>query len=116
YAERAAAIAPRVPNVAVTLVWALAGCGQSERARQVLSEMVSWYGPERPFGVWIAYAHASVGDIDGAFRWLGQAERTREYWLPWIIADPLSDPLRDDPRFAALLQRLGFEDRVTEQA
>ena len=56
----------------------------------------------------LAAQHAFVGDVDEAFRWLEIAFEQRTRAMVWIGVDPQYDPLRDDPRFATLLARMGL--------
>ena len=53
---------------------------------------------------------AQLGDIDGAFRDLDAAFAERTIWI--IYVSDFSDlaPIRGDPRYAALLKRLGLPD------
>ena len=44
---------------------------------------------------------------DQAFHVLEQAFEERSTYMPSLMADPLYDPLRDDPRFDDLLRRVG---------
>jgi hypothetical protein len=59
-----------------------------------------------------AYARALVylglGDRTQAFAWLNRAYEERSNWLVWLLKDPRWDPVRSDPRFAAILARVGF--------
>src|SRR5204862_1701562 len=54
----------------------------------------------------LATAHAALGEHDAAFHCLGEACAQSESWAAFIAVDPRVDSLRDDPRFAGLLQRL----------
>jgi adenylate cyclase len=53
-----------------------------------------------------AYYHMWLGNIDLAFQFLDKACQARDYWLNDIKVEPNWDPLRSDPRFAILLQKL----------
>ena len=52
--------------------------------------------------------HAALGEKDKAFAALNKAYENRELGAAAIKSDPRFDSLRDDPRFAALLKRVGF--------
>jgi TolB-like protein/TPR repeat protein len=56
----------------------------------------------------IAEAHACLGDVDQAFRWLEAAVASKDPGIMWLRGDPLLDGLVGDPRYAALLQRLNL--------
>ncbi len=51
--------------------------------------------------------HAYRGELDEAFTWLDRAIHRRDTALTLILGDPFLDNLRDDPRFDAVLERLG---------
>jgi DNA-binding SARP family transcriptional activator/TolB-like protein/Flp pilus assembly protein TadD len=80
-------------------------CGKKARARALLERMKA--RPDvRDQGYRIALVHTAFGEKDSAFVWL---QRTR--WtlgqMSGLSADRRVDPLRSDPRFLQLLQRLG---------
>jgi len=50
---------------------------------------------------------AYLGDFDEAFARLERAVRRKENSVPWLRVDPGLTPLRSDPRFEALAQRIG---------
>jgi serine/threonine-protein kinase len=56
------------------------------------------------------YVYAGLGDKDKAFEWLEKAYQERSDSLAWFKFDPESKNLRDDPRFAALMRKIGFTE------
>jgi serine/threonine-protein kinase len=50
-----------------------------------------------------------LSDLDEMFRVLEAGYRERSGWMPFILQDAGWDPVRSDPRFQALLQRLRFD-------
>jgi len=55
----------------------------------------------------VAFLYASLGDKDKAFEYLEQAFKERNSRIASLQIEPQLDPLRDDPRFADLLRRIG---------
>ena len=56
----------------------------------------------------IGMVYAWRGEKDQAFEWLQRAADQRDGGLTALKADPTADSLRDDPRYAALLQKIGL--------
>ncbi|HET7753890.1 MAG TPA: winged helix-turn-helix domain-containing protein [Anaeromyxobacteraceae bacterium] len=80
----------------------LARCGRIEEARKHLD-----VAARAPSSAELAQAWAALGDRDEAFRWLDVALDQRVAYVVFLAVEPALDPLRDDPRFAARLRRLG---------
>jgi hypothetical protein len=53
-----------------------------------------------------AMMHAGLGETDRAFEWLDRAMEERRGWLAYLKVEPLLDPLRVDPRFMRLMQKM----------
>jgi tetratricopeptide (TPR) repeat protein len=56
----------------------------------------------------LAYDYAAIGEKDQAFAWFDKAYAEKSDILIWIKVIPQMDPLRSDPRYAALLKKMGL--------
>jgi eukaryotic-like serine/threonine-protein kinase len=56
----------------------------------------------------VAVVHVGLRQPDSAFAWLDRAVQERAHWLVWLNRDPRWKPLRGDPRFTSLVQRVGL--------
>ena len=83
--------------------WDLGMDAESDAAIQELIEMQT-----QPTRIAVAYAHRD--DHDNAFRWLETGFEERDDWLIEIRLYKAMDNLADDPRWDALLSRLGIRD------
>ena len=104
--EHGVAVAHRAPFFLGVLGWALATAGRNDEARKILEELRA-----RPAGSPTAVSEAwllgALGEIDDAFDVLARAEEEFQGLLSYTGL-PGFDPLRADPRFGALLGRLGL--------
>jgi len=55
-----------------------------------------------------AWVYARWGDRSHALDYLEAAMRSRDPWLQFVKTYPLTDPLREEPRFQAVLRELKF--------
>jgi len=46
-------------------------------------------------------------DYELAMQWLERSYQNHDYWLLFFNVDPENDPLRSDPRFQAMMKKLG---------
>ena len=54
-------------------------------------------------GYEVALVHLALGDREAALQQLERAQRDRSGWRAYLSRDPRLDPLRSEPRLAALL-------------
>ncbi len=85
--------------------------GRAEEARRFIAEIRSRSARGYASPIWSAVAHLGLGEVDAAFEWLDRAFEEKDGSLILIAASPEFDPLRGDPRFRALLERLGLGKR-----
>ena len=80
--------------------------GRTEEARHTLRRLEELAQPEVAFQ--IAVLRFGLDDLDGTFAWLNRAVDDPGIGLHWISAHPLWDPVRNDPRFTAVLGRMNL--------
>jgi Flp pilus assembly protein TadD len=86
-----------------------AAAGNEAEARRILAELTEARS-KRVVSAWgIGALHASLGDIDEAFRWLDIAVTEKASGLILLRVHPRLDPIRNDPRFKPLVKRVGLE-------
>ena len=103
-ATRAATLSGRAPFFLGLLGWALGSAGRSGEARSALEELRAQPEASRSY-VPEAWVLATLGEMDAAFARLERAEAEYQAFL-YFTGLPAFDPLRADPRFAAMLERL----------
>jgi hypothetical protein len=88
--------------------------GRTTEARKLLAEIRAQHSRGYASPIWSALAHLGLREVDAAFEWLDRAFEERDGSLILVTAAPEFDPLRSDPRFRALLARMGLEHRAPE--
>jgi DNA-binding SARP family transcriptional activator len=90
------------------LGYVYAAVGERRAARAVLREFEEAAERQQRFAYEAAVIRAALGDLDAAFARLQAAVEARSGWIAYLGVDPRLDPLRADPRFAALAARAGM--------
>ena len=92
---------------------ALHALGRSRESKAALERLEGEHPDEL---ILIAGARAWRGDVDGGFAALDDAIQTKHWALSRLRINPSLRPLHSDPRFPALLRKLGFpEDEESGQ-
>jgi tetratricopeptide (TPR) repeat protein len=93
------------PLIVCDLGCAYAASGRPMEARAILNSFKkrSRFTYVSPY--LIASIYSMLGEKDQAFTWLEKAYDTRD-GLSYLAADPMMDPLRSDPRYLRLVERL----------
>ena len=79
------------------------------RARQKLDELHALSKQQYVDPVTFADVHSSLGEVDEALRWYEKAYEDRTPNMAYASIIPLIDPgLAGNPRYEAILQRMGF--------
>jgi tetratricopeptide (TPR) repeat protein len=91
----------------VLLVAAKAQSGDKDAVTRMLAELEELSRHRSVHSYWRALLYLSLENHEQAIRWLDQAIVDHDGLnITWIKIDPLLDPLRGDPRFEALVQKV----------
>ncbi len=85
---------------------AYARSGEVEKAKVILKNLKESKEYKSPAELAVLYA--ALGDREQAFALLEEAYNEHDLQLQYLGVDPAFDPLRSDPRFQNLLQRIGL--------
>jgi TolB-like protein/Tfp pilus assembly protein PilF len=99
-----------VDNPAMLMAYGhvLAVSGDKVHAQRVLSELKQLAKRRYVPAIYFAAMYVGLGEKDAAFTWFDKAFLERNDRLAYLAVDPLSDPVRSDPRFTKLLARIGL--------
>jgi DNA-binding SARP family transcriptional activator/Flp pilus assembly protein TadD len=98
--KRSIELSPHDAYAQVDLAYVHAKFGEEKQSREILSH---WKGDQvEPFNV--ARTYVALGEADSAFAWL---EKSTWAWPHLALRiEPALDPIRSDPRFAALSAKI----------
>lgn len=98
------------PGVTALLAFGLARAGQREEARAILDELLELREREHVGADFIGDIYMALGETDEGFAWYERAYEEHSPALMYLKVEPLWDPMRGDPRYEHLLERVGLED------
>ena len=90
---------------------ALALSGREEEARAELQRLLKLATERHVQALNIATVYASLGEKHLALEWLERAFDDRSTNLGFLTQDPTFDAMRDEPRFVAVVKRVGVQER-----
>jgi TolB-like protein len=85
-----------------------ARAGRTQAAQRIIRQLQADVKGDGVGRYEIALVYTGLGQKDQAFAWLDAAYRAHDVGLVYLKVDPCLDPLRSDPRFMNLLQRVGL--------
>ncbi|MSU70315.1 MAG: tetratricopeptide repeat protein [Opitutaceae bacterium] len=82
--------------------------GRKQEAQKTFDDLLerSQKTPVSPY--YFAIVSVGLGEIDRAFQYFDQAYAERDGILIYLGVDPINDAIRPDPRFSALLKKMGL--------
>jgi TolB-like protein/DNA-binding winged helix-turn-helix (wHTH) protein/Flp pilus assembly protein TadD len=107
--QRAVSITHGSPGAIGVLARAYGHAGRRAEALRLINELQQrrrkGYVPTAPF----IQAYIGLGDYNQAFAWFERGYQERSNLLMWIKVEPFPEALRNDPRFIALVHRVGLD-------
>jgi hypothetical protein len=83
--------------------------GKKYEAQEVLDILIERSREEFVPAFFLAMVSFSVGENDQGFKWLDKASEDHDNWLCWLRVEPVFDSVRSDPRYIALMKKVGLD-------
>jgi TolB-like protein/DNA-binding winged helix-turn-helix (wHTH) protein/Tfp pilus assembly protein PilF len=106
--QRAVEISHSSPLTVSALAHAYALSGHRSEARKLLAQLGVLSERQYVSPFYMAIVYLGLGQNELAMNWLQKAYADRSNGLVFLKVEPELDPLRSDPRFIALIQKLNF--------
>jgi hypothetical protein len=108
--EQGLAAAPEHPLALGVAAWAYAGAGFKERAESIRSQLEQRARTRYVPPMALVYACASFATADTFFSLIDRAPEERDPLLRYLRVHPTIARFRSDPRYGALLEKIGLGD------
>ena len=102
-------LTPERPGSLSGLGRALATTGHRAEAQQILADLEQLARKRFVPKLAKAMVYLGLGEKGLALDWLDMACEGRECYMAYLVSDPTMDPLRNEPRFQALLKKVGHD-------
>ena len=107
-------VAPGDPMSQAGHGWALGLVGRKQEALTILEDLERRRSESYVGGSLLAGVCVGLGDHDRAISWLEKSAEERDGLMTFVNSLLVSDPLRSDPRFQALLRKMNFPAATAE--
>jgi len=107
--EKVVALSPR-PYTVAYLGNAYAVSGRREEALRLLGELKEQWNRGDAHALHIATVYAGLDEREQALDWFEKAYEARDPLLMYLKVDPHLNALRSEPRFQALLEKMGLAE------
>ena len=81
---------------------------------EVIEQLESQYlaNQESSPAYFLAAVYCNIGETEKGFEWLEKSYAARDVELTWLKSDPIFNPVKSDPRYLDMLDRVGFPKRL----
>ena len=107
--ERTVTMMERSPGSIEPLATAYGYAGRRTEALRLINELKQRRQTSYVSAGVLIGPYLALGNYDEAFAWFERAYQEKSETLQYLKVNPFFDPVRDDPRFADLLRRVGLD-------
>jgi len=97
------------PEPSSGLAHVYARMGRRDEALAIVAELVELKRTRYVSSYGLASVFSCLGEVDSALDWLDRAWDEHDQTLVWVKVHPRLDPLREEPRFRRLLERMRLD-------
>ena len=90
------------------LLWGEPGRQRRAGALRALDQLLAMKSQTYVSPSYVSLVHMTLGDRDAEYAWLEKSYANRAEFLLWLKVDPLYDGERGDPRFQAMVRKVGI--------
>jgi DNA-binding winged helix-turn-helix (wHTH) protein/TolB-like protein/Tfp pilus assembly protein PilF len=106
--EKSIPLSGESPDERASLAYTYAIAGRKDDARRILKDLNQRSSQQFISPCILAIVHAGLDEKDEAFAYLERGYSERDFMMTLLKIEPTYDRLRDDPRYAELMRRVGF--------
>jgi serine/threonine protein kinase/Tfp pilus assembly protein PilF len=107
--KKARELSAEAPTVVISFALVCAAAGRLEEADAILEELTARSQKQHASPFRMAEVYAVMGDLDKAFELLNKAYEEKDEWMTTIKISPNLAPFHSDPRYQALLKKMGLD-------
>jgi adenylate cyclase len=108
--ERGANLFPENPFLMSALGYSYGVAGKKDEAERIVSGFIESYQRKYFSPMFISRVYAGMGEVDKAIEWLEKAYEERDPLFSFVKSAPSHDYMHTDPRFKAILKKMGLEE------
>ena len=106
--EKIVSLAKRAPARVAILGFAYAAARKRDEAARIIQEVQEQWKGEPAVAYWVGLTYTLLGEKQQGLEWLEKSFESRLGLVMILNVEPIWEPLRSEPRFQALLRKLGL--------
>jgi tetratricopeptide (TPR) repeat protein len=111
--EKGRRLQGNIPTILGALGQSYGLAGNEDKAKSLLGELDAMSRHRHAQATCFALIHLGLGNKECALQWLERGCGQRDISLAALGVHPVYDPLRSEPRFKALLEKIGLSGLIS---